>query len=85
MSRLPTACCARCRQHKPLAEFYRRRSGRPLSYCKACQQRAVRAADRQRRQDPAAVVGLRAVDRDRRQRWRRLRNEGRSPLGGGAA
>lgn len=81
MSRLPTARCSRCRQRKPLTEFYRRRSGRPLSYCKACQRRAVRAAEHQRRQDPAAVVELRAVDRDRQRRFRRLRHLG----GGGAA
>jgi len=85
VSRLPTARCSRCRQRKPLSAFYRRRGGRPLSYCKDCQRRAVRAAEQRRRQDPAALVELRAVDRDRQQRWRRLRGQGRSPLGGGAA
>jgi hypothetical protein len=80
MSRLPTARCTRCRQRKPLSEFCLRRSGRPLSYCKACQRRAVRAAEQRRRQDPAALVWLRAVDRDRQRRFRHLRD-----LGGGDA
>jgi len=74
VSRQPSARCSRCRQRKPLSEFYRRRSGRPLSYCKACQRRAVRAAEQRRRQDPASLVGLRAVDRQRQQRWRRPRD-----------
>jgi recombinational DNA repair protein (RecF pathway) len=85
VSRLPSARCARCRQRKPLSEFYRRRSGRPLSYCKACQRRAVRAAEQRRRQDPSALADLWAVDRARQQRWRRLRGQGPSPLWGGAA
>jgi hypothetical protein len=80
MSRLPTARCTRCRQRKPLSEFYLRRSGRPLSSCKDCQHRAVRAAEHQRRQDPAGLVRLRAVDRDRQRRLRHLRD-----LGGGDA
>ena len=80
MSRLPTARCSRCRQRKPLSEFYRRRSGRPLSYCKDCQKRAVRAAEQQRRHDPAGLVRLRAVDQDRQRRFRHLRD-----LGGGDA
>jgi NAD-dependent SIR2 family protein deacetylase len=80
MSRLPSARCTRCRQRKPLSEFYRRRNGRALSHCKACQRRAVRAAEQQRRQDPAELVRLRAVDRDRQRRFRRLRD-----LGGGDA
>jgi hypothetical protein len=45
MSRQPTARCTRCRQRKPLTAFYLRRSGRPLSYCKACQRQAVREAE----------------------------------------
>ena len=81
MSRLPTTRrCSRCWQRKPLSEFYRRRSGRPLSYCKECQRRAVRTAEHQRRQDPAGLAGLRAVDRDRQRRFRHLRD-----LGGGDA
>ena len=84
MSRLPTARCSRCRQRKPLPAFYRRRSGRPLSYCKDCQRRAVRAAEQRRRQDPATLAELRAVDRDRQQRRRRLRGQAGSPFGGDA-
>jgi hypothetical protein len=80
MSRLATARCSRCRQRKPLSEFYLRRSGRPLSSCKDCQRRSVRAAEHQRRQDPAGLVRLRAVDRDRQRRFRHLRD-----LGGGDA
>ena len=80
MSRPPTVRCSRCRQRKPLAAFYRRRSGRPLSYCKDCQRRAVRAAEHQRRHDPTGLVRLRAVDRDRQRRFRHLRD-----LGGGDA
>jgi hypothetical protein len=80
VSRLPSARCARCRQRKPLSAFYQRRSGRPLSYCRDCQKRAVRAAEHQRRQDPAGLVRLRAVDRDRQRRFRHLRD-----LGGGDA
>jgi recombinational DNA repair protein (RecF pathway) len=80
VSRLPTARCVRCRQRKPLTEFYRRRSGRPLSYCKACQHRAVRAAEQRRRQDPTGLVRLRAIDRDWQRRFRHLRD-----LGGGDA
>jgi recombinational DNA repair protein (RecF pathway) len=80
VSRPPTARCSRCRQPKPLSAFYQRRSGRLLSYCKDCQRRAVRAAEQRRRQDPAGLVRLRAVDRDRQRRFRHLRD-----LGGGDA
>jgi hypothetical protein len=31
------AFCARCQQQKPRNEFYSRKSGKPLSYCKSCQ------------------------------------------------
>jgi hypothetical protein len=82
MSRLPSARCSRCRQRKPLAEFYQRRSGRSLRHCKACQRRAVRAAEQQRRQEPGELSRLRTIDRDRQQRWRRLRGQGRRPLRG---
>jgi hypothetical protein len=81
VSRLPSARCTRCRQRKPLTAFYMRRNGRPLSYCKDCQRRAARAAEQQRRQDPTGLVRLRAVDRDRQRRFRRLRD----PAGGDAA
>jgi hypothetical protein len=83
MSRLPSARCSRCRQRKPLSQFYLRRSGRPLSYCKDCQRRSVRAAEHQRRQDPAGLVRLRAVDRDRQRRHRSLWTP--RPGGGDAA
>jgi hypothetical protein len=76
MSRVSTGRCTRCRRRKPLTAFYRRRTGRPLSYCKACQQRAVRAAEQRRRRDPAALAGLRAVDRDRQRRHRSLWKQG---------
>jgi hypothetical protein len=83
VSRPLTARCSRCRQRKPLTAFYRRRTGRPLSYCKDCQQRAVRAAEQRRRQDPTGLVWLRAVDRDRQRRHRSLWKQG--PGGGDAA
>jgi hypothetical protein len=83
MSRQPTARCTRCRQRKPLTEFYLRRSGRPLSYCKDCQRQAVRAAEQRRRHDPAGLVELRAVDRVRQRRHRTLWRHG--PGGGDSA
>jgi hypothetical protein len=85
MSRLPSARCAWCRRRKPLTEFYRRRGDQQLSYCKDCQRRARRIAERRRRRDQGAAVELRAVDRVRQQRFRRLRGQGPSPFGGDAA
>jgi hypothetical protein len=75
--------CPRCGQVKPASEFYRRQRTRLSSYCRACQQAAVRAARRRRRQDPAAVDQLRAVDRTRQRRHRHLGGQG--PSGGDAA
>ena len=75
--------CPRCGKVKPAGEFYRRRRTRLSSYCRSCQQAAVRAARRRRRQDPAAVEELRAVDRTRQRRYRHL--GGRDPSGGDAA
>jgi hypothetical protein len=75
--------CPRCGRVKPAAEFYRRRRARLSSYCRSCQQATVRAARRRRRQDPAAVEELRAVDRARQRRHRRLGGQG--PGGGDAA
>jgi hypothetical protein len=72
--------CPRCGQVKPAGEFYRRQRTRLSSYCRSCQQATVRAARRRRRQDPAAVEQLRAVDRARQ---RRHRTQG--PGGGDAA
>jgi NAD-dependent SIR2 family protein deacetylase len=75
--------CPRCGQVKPAEAFYRRQRTRLSSYCRACQQATVRAARRRRRQDPAAVEELRAVDRARQRRHRHL--GGQDPSGGDAA
>jgi hypothetical protein len=67
--------CPRCGQLKSAQEFYRRRGGRQLSsYCQPCAQAAARETQSRRRQDPAAGVRLRAVDRARQ---RRRRSRGR--------
>jgi hypothetical protein len=73
--------CPRCGRVRAAAEFYWRRSGRLSSYCKSCQRAAARAASQRRRQDPAAVEQLRAVDRARQHRHRTLGG----PSGGDAA
>jgi hypothetical protein len=75
--------CPRCGQVKPTGEFYRRQRTRLSAYCRACQRTAARAARRRRRQDPAAVDQLRAVDRTRQRRHRHL--GGQDPSGGDAA
>ena len=75
--------CPRCGQVKPAGEFYRRQRTRLSSYCRSCQQATVRAGRRRRRQDPAAVEELRAVDRARQRRHRHLGGQG--PSGGDAA
>jgi hypothetical protein len=75
--------CPRCGKVKPAGEFYRRRRTRLSSYCRSCQQAAVRLARRQRRHDPSAVDQLWAVDRARQRRHRHLR--GQDPSGGDAA
>ena len=75
--------CPRCGRVRPAAEFYRRRSGRLSSYCRSCQRAAARLARQRRRQDPAAVKQLRAVDRTRQRRRRALGGPG--PSGGDAA
>jgi hypothetical protein len=62
--------CPRCGRVRPAAEFYRRRSGRLSSSCRSCQRAADRLARQRRRQDPAAVEQLRAVDRARQRRHR---------------
>jgi hypothetical protein len=74
--------CPRCGQVKPAGEFYRRQRTRLSSYCRACQRAATRAARRRRRQDPATVDQLRAVDRTRQRRHRALDRPG---LDGGDA
>jgi hypothetical protein len=75
--------CPRCGRVRPAGEFYRRRRGRLSSYCRCCQRAAARAARQRRRQDPAAVEQLRAVDRARQRRRRGLGDQG--PTGGDAA
>jgi hypothetical protein len=75
--------CPRCGKVKPASEFYRRQRTRLSSYCRSCQQAAVRRARQRRRQDPAAVERLRAVDRARQRRHRAL--GGQDPSGGDAA
>jgi hypothetical protein len=75
--------CPRCGQVKPADQFYRRRRTRLSSYCRSCQQAAVRRTRDRRRQDPAAADQLRAVDRARQRRHRTL--DGGDPNGGDAA
>jgi hypothetical protein len=74
--------CPRCGKVKPADQFYRRRRTRLSSYCRPCQRAAARLA-RSRRQDPAAIEQLRAVDRARQRRRRAL--GGQDPSGGDAA
>ena len=64
--------CPRCGQVQPAGEFYRRQRTRLSSYCRSCQRAAARLARNRRRQDPAAVEQLRAVDRARQRRHRAL-------------
>jgi hypothetical protein len=75
--------CSRCGKVKPAAQFYRRRRTQLSSYCRSCQQSAVRRARDRRRQDPAAADQLRAADRIRQSRYRAL--GGQDPSGGDAA
>jgi hypothetical protein len=75
--------CPRCGKVKPADQFYRRQRSRLSSYCRSCQRAVARAARRRRRQDPAVVEELRAVDRARQRRYRHLGGQG--PSGGDAA
>jgi hypothetical protein len=75
--------CPRCGKVKSADQFYRRQHTRLSSYCRSCQQAAVRRARDRRRQDPAGVERLRAVDRTRQRRHRAL--GGQDPSGGDAA
>jgi hypothetical protein len=75
--------CPRCGRVRPAGEFYRRRSGRLSSYCQSCQRAAAHLARHRRRQDPTAVLQLRAVDRARQRRRRAM--GGQDPSGGDAA
>ena len=68
--------CPRCRQVKPAGEFYCRQGTRLSSFCRSCQRAAARLARTRRRQDPAAVEQLRAVDRVRQRRRRGLSDPG---------
>jgi hypothetical protein len=72
--------CPRCGKVKPACEFYRRQRTRLSSYCQSCQRAATLLARRRRRQDPAGVEELRAVDRARQRRHR-----AQGPNGGDAA
>ena len=73
--------CPRCGQVRSAREFYRRQGTRLSSYCRSCQRVAARLARDRRRQDPATVEQLRAVDRARQRRRRTLGG----PSGGDAA
>jgi hypothetical protein len=64
--------CPRCGLVKPAEAFYRRRGRRLSSYCRPCTRAASREANDRRRQDPAAAVQLRGVDRVRQRRHRAL-------------
>ena len=75
--------CPRCGQVKPLSAFYRRRGTRSSPYCQPCTRAASRQARHHRRQDPASVELLRAVDRTRQRRRRTLHHQ--PPPGGDAA
>jgi uncharacterized C2H2 Zn-finger protein len=75
--------CPRCGKVKPASEFYRRHRTRLSSYSQTCQRAAALAARRRRRQDPAGVELLRAVDRARQRRHRAL--DGHDPSSGDAA
>jgi hypothetical protein len=78
-----TKRCPRCSRVRPAGEFYRRQGTRLSSYCRSCQRAAAQLARQRRRQDPAAVEQLRAVDRARQRRRRALGGPG--PTGGDAA
>ena len=62
--------CPRCGRVRPAREFYRRHRTRLSSYCRSCRQAAAGLARNRRRQDPAAVEQLRAVDRASQRRHR---------------
>jgi hypothetical protein len=78
----PVKRCPRCGQVKPADQFYRRQRTRLSSYCQPCTRAVTRQARHRRRQDPAAIDELRAVDRARQRRHRHL--GGQDPSGGDA-
>jgi len=67
-----TKRCPRCEQVKAAEQFYRRSGPRLSPYCQPCTRAVSREARSRRRQDPAEVVRLRAVDRVRQRRRRAL-------------
>jgi hypothetical protein len=75
--------CPRCGKVKPANQFYGRQRTRLSSYCRSCQRATTRATRQRRRQDPAAVELLRAVDWARQRRHRAL--GGQDPGGDDAA
>ena len=83
MSRPKTKRCPRCGQVKPAGQFYRRHGRRLSPYCQPCTRAASCLARQRRRQDLAAIEQLRAVDRARQRRHRRLGGQG--PGGGDVA
>jgi hypothetical protein len=68
--------CPRCGLVKAAEAFYRRRGRQLSSYCQPCTQAASHQARGRRRQDPAAAVQLRVVDRVRQRRHRALGRRG---------
>ena len=63
-----TKRCPRCGLVKAAEAFYRRRGRRLSSYCQPCTRAASQQGRHRRRQDPAAAVQLRVVDRVRQRR-----------------
>jgi len=64
--------CPRCGQVKAAEQFYRRGGWRLSSYCQPCSRAASGEDRRRRRQDPAGIEDVRAVDRVRQRRRRAL-------------
>jgi hypothetical protein len=58
--------CPDCDHRLPPDAFYLRGNGSLSSYCKPHQRRRSEAAYRRRRQDPATLARMRAVDRTRK-------------------
>ncbi len=58
--------CPDCDHRLPREAFYRRGNGSLSTYCKVHQRQRSKAAYRRRRQDPAALARMRAVDRIRK-------------------
>jgi len=58
--------CPDCAHQLPPDAFYLRGNGQLSTYCKVHQRQRSKAAYRRRRQDPAALARMRAVDRKRK-------------------